>query len=542
MRYISFLVALLLSTAALAQDPGDVWTYSGPTQGSGWKAPTGGVGSGFCGAAGAIQTTSGVAGGCVPLLPGTGVATFLATPIDGIPATWLKAGVAAANLGFVPAAASRTVTVFPPLEGGGPLAGDLEISLASQSACTILANATAGNAIPTQTGVGAGLACSGGQLVATTTGAGDVAGPASSINNNVVTFDGTSGKLLKDGGKALPTGAILGTTDAQTITNKEIDYTQNTITNLPTSSGSLDITDGTVTVTAATTGSYDPTSFSVTDSGAGVALIKLKTTVRAISTTTGTAIATDANKLLRMTNAGASTLDATAAATLGANFGFWFECDGAAGCTFNPAGSETVDGALTVTFSPGGKAWIQTDGTGWRVFYGSSLDPRNGANLNTASVTKAKLENMNAHTVRCNNTGSAGVPIDCTLAQLNTELNTVRPEYIQVALSDEGTALTTGTGKITFRMPFAMTLTAVRCSLTTASSSGLPTFDLNEGGTTVLSTKVTIDATEKTSVSAVAAAVISDAAIADDAEMSWDIDVAGTGATGAKCTMIGVRT
>lgn len=115
-------------------------------------------------------------------------------------------------------------------------------------------------------------------------------------------------------------------------------------------------------------------------------------------------------------------------------------------------------------------------------------------------------------------------------------------EVIGVALSDETTAITTGTAKATIRMPFAMTLTAVRSSLSTASSSGLPTIDINENGATILSTKLSIDASEKTSVTAATPAVISDPSLADDAEITFDIDVAGTGAKGLKAWLIGYRT
>lgn len=114
-------------------------------------------------------------------------------------------------------------------------------------------------------------------------------------------------------------------------------------------------------------------------------------------------------------------------------------------------------------------------------------------------------------------------------------------EVLMIAVSDETTAITTGTAKVTFRMPFALTLTGVRASLTTASSSGTPTVDINEGGSTILSTKLTIDASEKTSTTAATAAVISDSALADDAEMTIDIDVAGTGAAGLKVYLIGTR-
>lgn len=116
------------------------------------------------------------------------------------------------------------------------------------------------------------------------------------------------------------------------------------------------------------------------------------------------------------------------------------------------------------------------------------------------------------------------------------------PVTIAVACSDESTAITTGTGKVTFRMPFAMTLTAVRASLSTASGGGtLVTIDINESGTSVLSTKLTIDNGEKTSTTAATAAVISDSALADDAEITIDFDQAGSGAKGVKVYLIGTR-
>ena len=117
------------------------------------------------------------------------------------------------------------------------------------------------------------------------------------------------------------------------------------------------------------------------------------------------------------------------------------------------------------------------------------------------------------------------------------------PEAIQLAASDETTALTTGTGKVTFRMPFAMTLTAVRASLTTAQASGsIFTVDINQSGSSVLGTKLTIDNTEKTSVTAATPATITTSALTDDAEITVDIDQIGNGtATGLKITLIGTR-
>lgn len=114
-------------------------------------------------------------------------------------------------------------------------------------------------------------------------------------------------------------------------------------------------------------------------------------------------------------------------------------------------------------------------------------------------------------------------------------------ESIIVAVGDEETELTSGAGKVKFRMPYAFTLLAVRASLTTASSSGTPTVDINEGGASILSTKLTIDSGETTSKTAAAAAVISDANLADDAEITIDVDSAGTDAVGLKVYLIGVK-
>lgn len=114
---------------------------------------------------------------------------------------------------------------------------------------------------------------------------------------------------------------------------------------------------------------------------------------------------------------------------------------------------------------------------------------------------------------------------------------------IGIACSDETTDLAAATGVATFRMPYAMTLTGIRASVTTASVGSSIIVDVNESGSTILSTKLSIDASEKTSETAATSAVISDSALADDAEITVDIDQVGstTAGAGLKIWLIGTR-
>lgn len=121
--------------------------------------------------------------------------------------------------------------------------------------------------------------------------------------------------------------------------------------------------------------------------------------------------------------------------------------------------------------------------------------------------------------------------------------NVVFPVNIGAACSDETTPITVGTNKITFRVPSSFTLTGVRASLTDAQASGsIFTVDINQNGTSVLSTKITIDNGATTSTTATIPPVISTSAITDDSQITVDVDQVGNGtATGLKIWLIGTR-
>lgn len=107
--------------------------------------------------------------------------------------------------------------------------------------------------------------------------------------------------------------------------------------------------------------------------------------------------------------------------------------------------------------------------------------------------------------------------------------NLAATRIIEYRILDKDTAHTVvaGVGG-EFRVPLAMKVLDVGAYVDTAGVTGTATIDINEAGTTILSTKVTIDTTEKTSVTAAAAPVISDSAIGADAIITFDIDVIQT--------------
>jgi hypothetical protein len=101
-----------------------------------------------------------------------------------------------------------------------------------------------------------------------------------------------------------------------------------------------------------------------------------------------------------------------------------------------------------------------------------------------------------------------------------------------LAASNEDDNLTTGTAKTTFRAPHAMTIVGIRASVNTAPVGSTIIVDVNEAGTSIFSTRLSIDASEKTSVTAAVPPVFSDTAIANDAEITVDVDQIGSSTAG----------
>jgi len=110
-----------------------------------------------------------------------------------------------------------------------------------------------------------------------------------------------------------------------------------------------------------------------------------------------------------------------------------------------------------------------------------------------------------------------------------------------VSLTAEDGDATVADDLAQIRMPFAFELTAVRAFCNTAPTGANLQFDIEEAGSTILSTLIEIDATEKTSTTAGTPPVISDSTLADDAIISFNCDQIGSGDAGAgiKLVLIG---
>ena len=121
-------------------------------------------------------------------------------------------------------------------------------------------------------------------------------------------------------------------------------------------------------------------------------------------------------------------------------------------------------------------------------------------------------------------------------------------EMVSIAMGDETTVLaaaSTTVPLVTFNMPYGFTLTGVIVSAVAApTGAALVTVDVHENGTTVLSTKVTIDASEKTSATAATPVVISDSALAVNSLIEIFVDQIDTDntAAGLKIYLIGNQT
>jgi hypothetical protein len=225
------------------------------------------------------------------------------------------------------------------------------------------------------------------------------------------------------------------------------------------------------------------------------------------------------------------------------------------------AGTITMNGADAATAAGGSAGSINTSGgnpsgatpgndggsintSGGTTGDGGSINTSNGGgSIDTTGTGDIEL-GVNGTRTHLEGSATSNRTITLPNATGTVALLTTIPYALQIACSDVESDITSGTGKVTFRMPFAMTLTGIRASVSTAPTGSTIIVDVNENGSTILSTKLTIDAGEKTSTTAATPAVLSDTLLADDAEITVDFDQVGSSTPGKQLilTLIGTKT
>jgi hypothetical protein len=172
-------------------------------------------------------------------------------------------------------------------------------------------------------------------------------------------------------------------------------------------------------------------------------------------------------------------------------------------------------------------------GTASNVMFASKKVATSGTSEDAPAFDTTGSDDWIAHSVLLNRVSTSGTNADYVLGNiLNFE------EAMTISLSDDNnTSITTGTSKAVVRAPFPMRLTKIPRASLKGTGSGSTVIDINADGISILSTKLSIDASELTSVTAATSAVLSQDFIGDDAEITFDIDTAGNGADGLKVTI-----
>lgn len=289
-----------------------------------------------------------------------------------------------------------------------------------------------------------------------------------------------------------------------------------------------------------------PDPITVGTTSLAYAEISVPVTPEIVKTVTGTSYtlkAGDANKWLQTTSGSAVTITVPTKATanVAVNSVIYVQMYGAGAVSLSAAVGVTIRAPLGLTmstqYSVGRLKKIAQNE--WSFVFLPGASPT----LDTIGSTQGHVLYRGASAWSALAVGTSGQALTTQGAAANPVWRFPLEHYV-IAASDETTAITATTSKVIWRSPCAFTVTAVRASLSTAQASGsIFTVDIHEGtsgGTTILSTKLTIDNTELTSTTAATPPVISDTSLADDAEMRIDVDQIGdSGAKGLKVMIAG---
>lgn len=234
----------------------------------------------------------------------------------------------------------------------------------------------------------------------TPAGSGDVVGPASAVSGSIASYNGTTGKLIQDGGIA--TSALVTLTGSQTLTNKTLTSPNMTAPVLGTPT-SVTLTNGTglpiagltglgtgvataLGTAVSGTGAICLASGSACSGGASVSVTSGSNnivinptpgtgtfTVAAtylVNNQTGTSytiLSSDLSKLVTSNNASPVAITVpTATGSFGAGASFDFQNIGAGVATLTPV-SGTINGSASISVAQNQGCTLVSDGTNWQI-------------------------------------------------------------------------------------------------------------------------------------------------------------------------------
>lgn len=233
------------------------------------------------------------------------------------------------------------------------------------------------------------------------------------------------------------------------------------------------------------------------------------------------------------------------------------------------ASTSTYPGLTEFSYLKGVTSAIQTQFTGklGTTLTSANFFVGNGSNVATgvAMSGDATLANTGAVTVVSASDTTAGKVELATISETNTGTDTTRAvtpdglagsyagtKNLDFYILDSNYNLVTGDGKMYTRIPSdynGMDIVSASCGVNTTSSSGTPTIQLARGRQAnatsahsyvdVLSTRITIDASEYDSKDATTSSVVdtSNDDVATGDMLRWDLDVTGTGTKGLICNV-----